>query len=79
MDAAEPDFLNLPLNVRLDKTDAVFVDATHSNGGEFGLIPPLGHVDFYLNGGKDQPGCPKGIGGALSSLFGGGGNMNMSH
>ena len=49
-------------NVRLDKTDADFVDVIHSNGdsliiGGLGAWEPIGHVDFYPNGGKAQRGC----------------------
>ena len=45
---------------RLDSTDATFVDVIHSNGAMkvvdgFGHVDPLGHVDFYPNGGWSQP------------------------
>lgn len=30
----------------------------HTNGGKLGLVPPLGHADYYPNGGGlKQPGC----------------------
>ena len=32
MDAAEPDFQNHDARIRLDKTDAVFVSAMHTDG-----------------------------------------------
>jgi len=53
-----------PLNetdIILDKTDADFVDIVHTNGGDdeyhLAIFDPIGHVDFYANGGQDQPGC----------------------
>ena len=46
---------------KLSKNDANFVDIIHSNSGAFpqaaSLWDPLGHQDFYPNGGYDQPGC----------------------
>ena len=44
------------------QTDADFINVIHTNGEEaiamaMGLLKPLGHVDFYPNGGGLQPGC----------------------
>jgi pancreatic triacylglycerol lipase len=49
--------------VRLDKDDAKFVDVIHSNteialGLGLGTSEESGHIDFYVNGGQYQPGCP---------------------
>ncbi|XP_072335566.1 pancreatic lipase-related protein 2-like isoform X2 [Scyliorhinus torazame] len=67
LDPAKPFFKNTPIEVRLDISDAVFVDVIHSNGAPlipylgFGLFEPVGHLDFYPNGGELMPGCDKNI------------------
>ncbi|KAK7501512.1 hypothetical protein BaRGS_00007316 [Batillaria attramentaria] len=67
LDPAEPYFQNTDKAVRLDPTDALFVDVIHSDGASFystklglGMSQACGHVDYYPNGGHDQPGCEKG-------------------
>uniref|UniRef100_U6CVP5 Triacylglycerol lipase n=1 Tax=Neovison vison TaxID=452646 RepID=U6CVP5_NEOVI len=63
LDPAGPYFHNTPNEVRLDPSDADFVDVIHTNGVrllfEFGAgtINACGHLDFYPNGGKHMPGC----------------------
>lgn len=41
----------------LDPTDALFVDAIHTNAGYLGMWGTAGHIDYYPNGGQVQPGC----------------------
>ncbi|KAL6268503.1 hypothetical protein P5V15_001635 [Pogonomyrmex californicus] len=44
---------------RLDAEDANFVDVIHTCAGSLGFLRPIGHADFYPNGGTfRQPGCP---------------------
>ena len=62
LDPAGPLFEGYEPYVRLDKSDASYVDVIHSNGeslivGGFGTWEPIGHVDFYPNGGRAQRGC----------------------
>ncbi|XP_060587855.1 inactive pancreatic lipase-related protein 1-like [Ruditapes philippinarum] len=73
LDPAEPDYKDHPKVVRLDKLDAIYVDVIHTNGAPFskggaGMFEPCGDVDFYVNGGENQPDCPDQISGALSHL-----------
>ena len=65
LDPAGPYFEWLPPKARLDKSDADFVDVIHTDSRAlipylgFGCEQAVGHVDFYPNGGKDQPKCDK--------------------
>ncbi|CAN8020199.1 unnamed protein product [Ixodes persulcatus] len=62
LDPAGPLFDDTEVSV--SSKDAEYVDAIHTSGGEkiisgqLGIDRPVGHVDFYPNGGKKQPGCP---------------------
>lgn len=64
LDPAEPFFQYMPPSVRLDPSDALFVDVIHTDadsilnlGTGYGLWQPVGHLDFYPNDGRSQPGC----------------------
>lgn len=64
LDPAGPYFENTDPRVRLDPTDAAFVDVIHTDGSHnlllgLGTLQRMGHVDFFPNGGYDQPKCPK--------------------
>ncbi|XP_006889886.1 PREDICTED: lipase member I [Elephantulus edwardii] len=61
LDPAGPKFSGKPSYGRLHYTDAEFVDVIHSDYDGLGFKEPLGHIDFYPNGGRKQPGCPKSI------------------
>lgn len=56
LDPASPFFDNDP-GSSLDATDATFVDVIHTSAGFLGQPGPIGHADFYPNGGSQQPGC----------------------
>ena len=52
LDPAGPFAENCDAKVRIDQTDASFVDLIISNPGQLpnlGLELPLGHVNFYIN------------------------------
>lgn len=78
MDPASPIFrskLLLESERKLVRNDAEFVDVIHTDGSPvwtdgFGLLQPLGHVDFFLNGGREQPGCSDGRASVVFSHFG---------
>ncbi|GIY78533.1 pancreatic triacylglycerol lipase [Caerostris darwini] len=62
LDPAGPYFQDTDYEVRLDRDDALFVDVIHTDGAEFvlgglGINDPIGHMDFYPNGGHRQLGC----------------------
>lgn len=57
LDPAGPIYQNQDISMRLDKSDAKFVDVIHSNMGMFGYYGSMGHVDFFPNCGTSQPGC----------------------
>jgi len=57
LDPAGPLFDRKERTKRLDRGDALFVDIIHTNNFGFGLAKSVGDVDFYPNGGSEQPGC----------------------
>lgn len=57
LDPALPLFTEGNRDARLDRHDAQYVEVIHTCGGYLGFAVPIGHVDFYPNGGSSQPGC----------------------
>ena len=62
LDPAFPFFELAGPDGRVDKSDADFVQIIHTNSGFLwegclSIKAPIGHVDFYPNGGDHQPGC----------------------
>lgn len=56
IDPAGPCFEGTSDTARLSVNDAEYVEAIHTSN-LLGYIPPIGHSDFYPNGGIAQPGC----------------------
>lgn len=77
LDPSAPYFEHTGPKVRLDPTDAKFVDVIHTDIGYIlglgiGINGQSGHVDFYPNGGKYQPGCTeyKTLGSVIGGVVG---------
>lgn len=75
LDPAGPLFEDQDEIVRLDSSDASFVDVIHTDASAlislqaagFGLKQAMGHIDFYPNGGEFMPGC--GLGENIKAFF----------
>ncbi|NP_114470.1 inactive pancreatic lipase-related protein 1 precursor [Rattus norvegicus] len=65
LDPVEANFEGTPEEVRLDPSDADFVDVIHTDAAPlipflgFGTNQMSGHLDFFPNGGQSMPGCKK--------------------
>ncbi|XP_029346159.1 lipase member H isoform X3 [Acyrthosiphon pisum] len=57
LDPAQPNFKDSQKNERVDVNSAQFVMVLHTSTMFLGLREPVGHVDFYFNGGQIQPSC----------------------
>lgn len=57
LDPALPCYSKHYRDQRLKTSDADCVKVIHTNSGVLGIEEPMGHIDFYPNFGKDQPGC----------------------
>ena len=61
LDPAGPQYEDFDIMAGVNPTSATFVDIIHTDGESliypYGQMRPLGHMDFYPNGGDTQPGC----------------------
>ena len=74
LDPAGPYFEYTDERVRLDPSDALYVEAIHTDGSPnlhvgLGLLQPIAHTDYYPNAGRDQPKCPQTSGKILSAIW----------
>uniref|UniRef100_A0A0B7A5A2 Lipase domain-containing protein n=1 Tax=Arion vulgaris TaxID=1028688 RepID=A0A0B7A5A2_9EUPU len=72
LDPARLGFERTPPEARLDPTDAIFVDVIHTDASPIvglGTFQSLGTVDFYPNGGVNQPGCSVDIINTVSAMM----------
>ncbi|CAH1372775.1 unnamed protein product [Tenebrio molitor] len=58
LDPAAPGFRETEATLKLDANDAKIVDVIHTYMKILSISQPVGHIDFYPNGGRWQPGCP---------------------
>ncbi|XP_050091085.1 pancreatic lipase-related protein 2-like [Anopheles aquasalis] len=57
LDPASINFFQDEPETRLSPDDAAYVEVIHTNTQFSGYPAPIGHVDFYMNYGRKQPGC----------------------
>ncbi|KAJ8969509.1 hypothetical protein NQ317_017999, partial [Molorchus minor] len=70
MDPALPLFSLSDKTNRLDPSDAKFVQVMHTCGGWLGFQAPIGHSDYYPNGGTSQTGCGLDVTGTCVRILG---------
>lgn len=65
LDPAATLFIGYGNDIHLNKDDADYVDVIHTTSGSnlmsgsVGITDPIGHVDYFPNGGINQVGCRK--------------------
>ena len=61
LDPGGPGWESYDIMAGINPSSAPFVDISHTDGRSlifaYGQMRPLGHYDFYPNGGYGQPGC----------------------